>query len=183
MTTKAIKIGKIISLANIVKPIVELKKLKFFKSREWGEMGGMSADVWINGIKCMDVIDSGEGGCYDYQSIQTPEAQANIQLLENYLKTTEKYNYNEGMDAYICDLGVKQYEEKAKDRYVKKMQKLMQTAIIFGNDKGYRIYNFNQPLNTVPIQTLNIYYSKAKIMCGKSESVLNTNLKELGIKL
>lgn len=170
---------KIISLANIAKPVVELKKLRFFKSREWGEFGGMSADVWINGVKCMEVIDEGNGGCYNYTSEQTSLAKANIKLLEHYIKTIPEYNYSEGMDAYFSDLGVKQYEEK-------KMLKLFEKAICYGvtNGKSYRTASWKDK-TLVQIDKINLQcaYNEIKKNLKAGEIVFNTNLQKLGINI
>jgi hypothetical protein len=196
MTTKTIKIGKTISLANIAKPKVELKNVHFGYSREWGPMGRFDADLWINGIKCLKAIDEGNGGCidYEYYTYNNPKAnevQANIKLLESYIKTLPKTSLggvHEGgklvmftmdMDLFINSL----LDKREKDKAQKKLQKLFVTAIVFGNDKGYRMYNFNQPLTTVPKATIQQYYMQAKGMCKKDEIILNTNLKELGINL
>ena len=64
----------------------ELKNLKFFRGME-GQ--GFNADLWINGVKCIFIIDEGNGGCFNYQpyTYNNPKAdvvKANIELLEKH---------------------------------------------------------------------------------------------------
>ena len=44
----------------------ELKKLKHFPSLEWGEDGGTTCDIYMDGKKCGNYFNDGNGGIYNY---------------------------------------------------------------------------------------------------------------------
>ena len=166
----------------MTEPKVVLKNVHFGYSREWGEGGRFDADVWINGVKCMKVIDEGNGGCYDYGYECTPQAKANIKLLEDYLKATPKYNYGEGIDMFMAD--VLNVQEKAKE--YKKMEKLFNTAIVFGvpNTGRYVYLNYKRSLSEVPTMILQKKLDEVcQKYCKDGVKILNTNLDELGIDI
>ena len=63
----------------------EVKNLQRFPSMEWGDEGGMSADIYYNGKHILSVFQAGDGGCakidyteYGEQNLQTiiPQATA-----------------------------------------------------------------------------------------------------------
>jgi hypothetical protein len=173
------------------KPKVELKSVKTFEGHDGI---GLSADVWINGVKCMVVFDDARGSEMDYTycgygTLNEKQILANIKLLKDYIKEQlkNKFSYedkefesNFTMDVYINDLFAKQETIK----YEKKMAKLMATAILFGilNDKTFSYVNYKTPLSKIPSFNLQkeVNGVKAKY-CKDGVVILNTNLKELGV--
>lgn len=169
------------------KPNVQLKKTKTFRGMEGY---GLNAEVWINGIYCMYLIDNGDGGCFNYehQLYNNPNAdqvKANVKLLEDYIKTLPEKDYGTfkakiDMDTYLNDIWVAQEEEKLKKKRERRMSKLFQTAIVIGkpNAKEYRFMNFKQPLSTISPTKLTFYVAKLVAEeCHDGVKILNTNLK------
>ena len=175
-------------------PRVQLKNVKTFRGMEWH---GLNADVWINGVKCLFWIDSGDGDCYSYEENIThknPElVEKNIQLLKDYVATLPPKKYDGGLsgkpfevkytlDMYLDDVLVKQDIEKQK----KKMRKLFNTSIVFGVEGGnsYRHMNFKNELKNVPLAILQSQVDRiVKDHLEVGETIFNDNLEELGVKL
>jgi len=175
------------------KPNVQLKKTKTFRGTDGY---GLNAEVWINGIFCMFLIDEANGGCFDYehQIYNNPKAdqvKANIKLLEDYIKTLPEKDYGTfkakvNMDTYLNDIYVAQEEDKVRKKNEKRMSKLFQTALVIGkpNEDKFRFINFKRPLYEVPSLILQSNLAKLRVECTKTgEQILNTNLEELGIKV
>ena len=169
------------------KPNVQLKKTKLFRGTDGY---GLNAEVWINGIYCMYLIDAADGGCYNYEynTFNNPNAdqvKANIKELENYIKTLPEKDYGTfkakiDMDTFLNDIFTVQEEEKLKKKNEKRMSKLFQTSIVIGkpNENQFRHMDFKQPLSTVP-QTKLVFYV-AKLIndeCHDGVQILNTNFK------
>jgi hypothetical protein len=171
-------------------PKVELKNIKIFRGNEGY---GMNANIYVNGVKTAFIIDSANGGCFDYEIVQTPQAKGNFKLLEDYIKTlpkmktdTGKYSgiYEITMDMDLFIDSVMKRQEKSK--FEAKKQKLFEIAVVFGSPDGnsYRSCKFKQPLKdyaTVVLQR-HIDDIKAKIL-KPDEIIFNTNLEALGIKI
>ena len=171
---------------------VRLKKIKFFEGHD--TMQGMSADVWINGVKCMHVFDSAHGGGFEYNyyisnNPKPAQVKQNIADLEAHIKSLPKQELNYAgkimmvsvdMDGFIDDLLNKQEKEKQE----KKKLKLMQTAILFGIPNGdrYSYLSYKRPLSTIPLvhmqHKLNVIVLK---YCKDNIVILNTNLNQLGL--
>ena len=70
------------------KPNVQLKNVKTFRGMEGI---GINADLYINGVKCLFVIDDANGGGMTYEENirhKDPElVKANIKLMDNYIAT------------------------------------------------------------------------------------------------
>jgi hypothetical protein len=180
----------------MTEPKVVLKNVHFGYSREFGAKGRFDADLWINGIKCMKVIDEGNGGCidYEYNLYKNPkykEVEANIKLLENYIKTLppDKYMLSGKQHTMPMDLDLyveKKLNELEAQKFNKKMEKLYNIAVVFGkpNADRYGYINFKHPLSEIPTMLLQ---SKVDAIiqkhCKDGVKILNTNLGELGINL
>jgi len=175
------------------KPKVVLKNLKYHEGHDGY---GMNADVWIDNVNCMHVYDSAHGGGYEYthNTYKNPNAEkvkSLIKNLEDYIKTLPEKEYDFGgkkvmvkpdLDGFICDIEAEMEKEKTK----KKMIKHMANAILFGvpNADMYHIIKFKVPLSKIPQGIL-----QAKVLeiqskeCKGNVQILNTNLKELGIRV
>jgi len=170
---------------------VILKKIQNFQGHDGT---GLNADVWINGINCMHVFDGAYGGEFEYtdntyNNPKTEQVKANIQLLDDYIKTLPEgtsgfgdkvFKFKVNRDIFINDL-LEQIEiVKAK----KKMRKQMQTCILIGvSDNGnYTYFNLKRSLSALNRQQLQSYVANIKMKhCTDDVVILNTNLKELGI--
>jgi hypothetical protein len=174
----------------MTEPKVEFKNIKTFLGMEG--MGGVNAKVYINGIYCMYLIDSDDGGCLDLDMERTPEAQANVQLLKDYIETMPvepQYKLKYDLDLYlnmkISDILNQKEIEKAEKRFNKALLKLSESSVIFGtpNAREYRYYNFKRPLSTIPLVFLQNHVDRVrKDYCTNGVQILNTNLEALGVK-
>lgn len=172
----------------MTEPKVVLKNVRMFRGMEGY---GLNADVYINGVKCTFVIDSGDGGCMDYEDVQTPAAKANLKLLNDYIKTLppetctdfgKPFTIKIDLDTYINNVLVRQDNEKQH----KKMEKLYNSAIVFGvpNADKYQYLNFKRPLKEVPTMLLQRKVNEVQLTyCKKGVKILNTNFGELGISI
>ena len=162
---------------------------------------GFNADLWINGVKCIFIIDDGNGGCFNYQpyTYNNPKAdvvKANIELLKKHIKTLPKvkphftfegsdnpiYELEMDMDLFIDEL----INQKEKEKHEKKKLKLMETSILFGvpNGNSFNYYQFRKPLSSYPKMQLQakLFEIKSK-HCKAGVEILNTNIEALGIKI
>jgi len=186
------------------KPQVVLKNIKTFKGMEGY---GLNADIYINGMKCMFVIDSANGGEFDYSdySHNNPQAgqmKANIKLLTDYIANlpeepliiNDKPYMKDGqvvmmktnMDMYINDILVKQEEQKAEEKFEKAKLKMQVHSFLFGvpNAKEYRYIKYGKPLSAFEKGNLQQVYNAVKVKyCINNIVILNTNLKALGLTI
>ena len=171
-------------------PKVVLKNVKFFEGHD--TMQGMSADIWINGTKCMHVYDSAHGGCYEYTNHNYDDkTKSLIKHLEDYIATLPEREYEFGgrkhsikidMDGFLEDI-IQEIEQKKVD---KKRLKLQKQAILFGFDvkSNYSYLKFKRPLSEIPQLLMQQELNKiVKKHCTNGEIILNTNLKELGVTI
>ena len=166
-------------------PKVTLKKIKTFLGIEGY---GVNADVYINGKLACTAIDSGDGGEMYFQPNynDVEQSKALIKALEDYcatqpkIKITDKFFVDYTMEDYINNLLVEMVNKKEQ----KRMNKLFQTAIVFGkpNDIKYNYLDYKKPLSTVNKNALQFQIDVVrKEHCKNGVVILNTNLKELGI--
>lgn len=171
------------------KPNVQLKCVKTFRGMEGY---GVSADVYINGVKCMIAIDNANGGSMEFSNYgYDGKIKSNIQELEDYIETlpelkNEYFNtdmtHKQTMEDYINEL----LTEKEIEKENKKLLKLYETAIVVGvpNSPQYSYFGFKQPLRCYERQhvqkQLNMILSKH---CANGAVVMNTNLAELGLTI
>jgi transcription initiation factor IIF auxiliary subunit len=103
-------------------PKVELKKVKTFRGTDGY---GLNADIHINGVKCLLVIDEANGGCFNYQNIydekNKTKALENIALLKEYIKNQPKKVYPWGSVAYDMDMLVDDILAEQEEKKLKKM--------------------------------------------------------------
>lgn len=173
-------------------PKVQLKNVKLFRAHEG--MTGMSADIWVNGVKCLYVFDDAMGGMFDYTSYaynsKDPDrVKENLAILNDYVKTLPEKEiemsgktttYKPDLDDFVNDL-LLAHEQKKQENKVKR---LMKKAIVFGVPGGntYRYFNFKKDLSTFPAELVQKYVDKAKEACKDGEVILNTNLEQFGVK-
>jgi len=176
-------------------PKVELKKYKSFKGMEGN---GYNAEVWINGVNCIQSMDDGNGGCYrHYQNFGHKDqklVEANIKLLNDYIEAHPRVKYASLNLKYDMDMFMDEQINKLElERQAKKQLnarlKLQQTAFLVGepNGDGYQYARFKVPLSKIPLDVLQKQYNLFKAQhCTLSKGnnvILNTNLEALGIVL
>lgn len=172
-------------------PKVTLKNVKTFQGMEGT---GFNANVYINGLFCYTAIDSGDGGDIDFRpnvfGKNIEQVKEQIKLLDEYIETMPDKEINCGGDKtiklkmtlglYIDDLLAKMDDEK----HQKKMERLMETSILFGVPKGtkYSYYNYKKPLYSFPTDVLQMLVNQIKTKyCGDGVVILNTNLEKYGV--
>lgn len=166
---------------------IELKKISF-NERMSEETNCFIADLYIDGKKVGYCKNDGRGGCTDYNG-NTSEDNKVLREAEAYFKTLPKvkskefnFEYQPSLEGVIDDLLEKHLIEKAE----KKMQKLMETAIVFGEPDGmsYRYYNFKKPLSSINRKYMQLRINEIKgKYCTGNVQILNTNLNDLGINI
>jgi hypothetical protein len=140
------------------KPKLELKRIKTFQGMEGY---GLNADLYINGVKCLIVIDEGNGGCFIYRNIYSikdeTKAKRYIAQLEEYIKNHEPIVFDWGsvpydMDMLVDDVLAEQEERKARKKMEKEISKLQETSLIFGNPDTFKFayYNYKRKLSEIP---------------------------------
>lgn len=173
-------------------PKVELKNIKTFRGMEGI---GFNLDLYINGVKCMFVINDANGGMYSYEhniDSKNPELiKTNIELLDDYINLLppkvfdiegEKHILRYDFDMYIDE----KLEEWEKQKEIKKQLKLQTTSILIGvpNDNKYSYFNFKRPLSELSIGKLRQSILEIQTKhCKDGVVILNTNLEALGIKI
>lgn len=167
---------------------IELKKISF-NERMSEETNCFVADLYINGKKIGYCKNTGQGGCTDYNAYN-PEDRKVIADAEQYCKTLPDINYGTFSIKNSLENTIDQLFEdwiKAKER--KKLEKRMQTGILWGkpNSGTYTYLNYKIPLSglvqTAP-KTLQDRIDKIKAdHCTNGVVILNDNLKALGLNV
>lgn len=172
-------------------PIVTFKNVKTFIGHEGY---GLNADLYINGIKSLFILDDGNGGEMRYTSyamgekdeIKKQKILNLIQYLNDYIKTLPNivYYFNNEKFTHIADLNWfvnDQLEKLETNKFKLKMEKLFKTAIVFGipNTNTYNYIKFTN----IQKNKLQAYVDEIRIKyCKNGVEILNTNLKNLGLK-
>ena len=180
----------------MIAPKIAFKKVKTFQGMEGY---GLNCDLYINGVKCLFVLDEGNGGEMNYTTYEhqaKTEAEKRkikdlIQQLNDYIKTLpdvksdlgdKTFTYKPDLDWFVNDLLEKQEIEKN----MAKLKKLFTTAIVFGVPNGdkYSYIDYKKPLESFSKQTLQSAIANIKFKyCKDGVQILNTNLNSLGITL
>lgn len=166
---------------------VELKKIEY-NERMSEETLCYVADLHINGKKVGYVKNDGQGGCTAYYGNSREDNQL-LTEIENYCKTLPKvksidfnFEYQPTLESMIDD----QFELWLKKREEKKMQKLMETAILIGktNNGSYSYFKQKRKLSDFPTNVLQDFIDRIKTNhCKDGVTILNTNLEKLGINV
>jgi hypothetical protein len=159
------------------------------------ETNAFVADLHINGKKVGCCKNNGQGGCTDYYG-NSKEDNEIIRQAEEYYKTLPKvkskefnFEYQPSLENTIDDLFEEWITAKLKAKEEKRIQKLMQKAIIWGvpNSGKYTIIQYAVPLThvaKVQLKKLQETIDNIKAtQCKDGIVILNTNLKELGVNI
>lgn len=150
---------------------------------------GLNADIYINGVKCLFVIDEGNGGEFLYRNTYDDKNKdvvlKNVELLEKYIKTLPLFKVDDLEFPMDMDLFVDQIlGEQEEQKMVKKFKKMEETAFLVGkpNSDRYVKHQFKRPLKDIPFELLKTKYRFIlKNDCRDGVVILNTNLAELGL--
>ena len=164
---------------------IELKKISIYE-RMSEETTAFVADLYINGKLVGECKNDGHGGCTDIRG-NSKESNQLIAEAEAYFKSlpktkTEGYNfeYQPSLEYFIDDF----LTEFLRKKEVKKMKKIMQTAIVFGipNANQYSYINYKRLLSSFETSQLQTVVNQIKAKyCNEGKVILNTNLQALGI--
>lgn len=164
---------------------VELKRIEF-SERLSEETNAFAADLYINGKKVGYCKNDGQGGCTCYNGYTKEDnqviadAEAHFKSLPMVKPDGYNFTYQPSLESAIDD----QFELWLKKREEKKMQKLMETAILFGkpNAGSYSYIKQKRKLSEFPTNVLQQFVDKMKgKYCTDGVVILNTNLTQLGI--
>jgi hypothetical protein len=166
---------------------IELKKISF-SERMSEETNAFTADLYINGKKVGYCKNEGHGGCTDYRG-DNKECNVLIAEAEKYFLSLPKVKpngYNFMLQPTLENAIDEQLEDYLKAKAQKKMEKHMESAILFGvpNGNSYVMIKFTKPLSaflTFQLQTRVDEIKKKECVGGKV--ILNTNLEALGIQI
>lgn len=170
---------------------VQLKNIKTFQGNE---TDGLNADIYINGLKCLHIHDSGNGGECDYQSYEynnkkCEQIKANIKALSEHIETLPDYqiftDHPEIKIRMTLDLFVDSLLKKRENEKILRNLKAKEVDhVIYGYHNGdkYYLQKYKIPLSQIPTAILIAELNKIKVNNFKEGYVFfNTNLKELGI--
>lgn len=190
----------------MTEPKIEFKKVKTFQGME-GE--GLNADIYINGVKCLFMRDSGDGGEVDFDIIVSKDnavlyhrVTGLIKLVDAWIATIpdvvhpltndtfgrKELRIKADYESYFDDKYNEFMKAKGTAKFEKQKHLLFKTAIVFGNPatpEKFQFLNFKKPLNELPLAKLQNEVNKAKLAyCKKGVDFLNKNhLTSLGIIL
>lgn len=165
---------------------IELRKFNH-NERLSEETNAFAADLYIDGKKVGYAKNDGRGGCTDYGTYEAA-CRAKIAEAEAYCKTLpaikvprrdgSQFEIPMNLEHYIDQL----VESEIKKKFQKKMDKLMECAIVMGTPgASYRYAKYRVPLTQVPTAQLQAAVNQYKAQLRPGEQILNTNLAALGI--
>lgn len=158
---------------------IELKGVKFYEKMS-EETNAFFADVYVDGKKCGFAKNDGRGGC----TFVSPYGGKTLDLFTNSEKWLEEqpeinigtednpFMVKSNMENVVDQL----FEQWLKDRDQKKLEKKMETCLIWGTPNRYSFINFKSPINNVEKMILQRYIDKYKPTLKEGEKFLNTNL-------
>jgi len=171
-------------------PKVELKNIKFHEGME-GQ--GFNADLWINGVNCMHVRDSGDGGELDsrdniYKNPKADIVRENIKQLNVHIASLPDYVYpaRDGQRELRIKIDLAIFVEEllnkmAKEKEAKKIAKLQLDNILWGQPNGssYMKMKLVAPIKDTPADMLSKTVAHIRAIYFKTGDVfLNTNFAE-----
>ncbi len=180
----------------LVNPTIELKNIKTFQGRDGY---GLNANLYLNGEKIAFVLDEGNGGEMRLQALgntaeEMHENTKKIELLQEYAKALPKEKVEgivglseeeKWMQPDLACIVDKLFEEEQNKKFIKKLEKKMVNAILVGvpNSGAYRYFSYKVNLDKIPLANLQNTIDKTVLPSLKEgEVILNTNLKQLGVK-
>jgi hypothetical protein len=167
---------------------IELKNIRFSEAMS-EETNAFTADLYVNGKKIGYCKNQGHGGCTDYYGIEKASSD-DIQKAEAYCKALPKtkwkdMEFDQSLESVIDGL----LEDYLKAKKQKKLEKRMQTAIIWGipNGDNYMYIDYKIPLEKLSKTAPKTFQKRInqikKDHCKDGVVILNTNLEALGVNI
>jgi hypothetical protein len=171
---------------------IELKNVKISESLS-EETTAFTADIFVDGKKAGYARNDGRGGCTEYHSF--PETRELFNKAEKFALTLpktvhefngKKHEFNSNLELVIDNI----IESILEQKYKKKIEKACLKGILKGNKFGYSGITFKMPIKEIVrihgekgVAHLQTTYDRIKSELKEGETIVNTNLEELGIKL
>ena len=171
-------------------PRITFSNIKTFRGMEGT---GINAHVHINGLKCLFIYDSGDGGDLEIEKLtksSIPNIDKRIELLNKFVDQLPKEKFEFGKTVKYYKVTLESYLNtkindfmiaKEKAKFQKKMEKHFLTCIVFGvPDSGsYQFLNYKKPLSSLPDMFLeNQIKNVQNKYCKDNVQILNTNLEK-----
>lgn len=168
----------------MIKPVITLKKVKTFIGHDGI---GLSADVYVDGIKTFYIFDGATGGESDhtvFNKVKYKELEVYVASLPARPIVIDGIEYKDlednvvMMDYDIDQLVDEAHAEIEKQKAIKKRDKKMETCVLIGV-KGadeYSYYNFKRKLSEIPKDQLDKALQRIKSNLKEDEIILNNNL-------
>lgn len=159
---------------------IELKSIKVNDNLS-EETTCFTANLHINGIKAAYVKNDGRGGCTDYHALEGKNDL--LKKVEEYAKTLPDVKLTETL---IVKSDLEMVIEQLLSKYLKsieekKMQKLMETKIVYGKrDSGIYAYvgfkGTNAKLSEISKKSVDSLVASVKARLKDGEEIFNTNI-------
>lgn len=162
------------------------------------DLNGYYCDFYFENKKVGYVNDDGWGGEEDIHYFSDELKEKMVQFFKEhklqelmfddgweFMKSPDKITFESQLVFIIEHL----LEENQMNKIIKKRDNKAKKAIVYGDSEGYRAIGWNIPLKDVVgkhphgLKRLQHEYDKVKANLKKGETILNTNLAELGVKL
>lgn len=160
---------------------IELKGVKFYEKMS-EETNAFTADIYVDGKKCGFAKNDGRGGC----TFVSPYGGKTMDLFTNSEKwLTEQPEINIGTEespfmvkSNMENMVDQLFEQWLKERDQKKLEKKMETSLIWGvpNGHSYTYVNFKVKLTQIPRNVLQNHINHYKKDFKDGVVFLNTNL-------
>ena len=178
---------------------IELKNIKI--NHAFSEETLMfKADVYIDGVKAAFAQNDGRGGStfyhahFDGKDSDLVEIRQLIHKAEAYAQSLppiisdfggQSFETKSDLEQIIDNLVYEFDSNKEKEKFEKKKQKSMLNHVLVGvpNGNSYSTYKYQCPLASIPKEQLQASIDRIKSQLKTGETILNNNLKSLGIKI
>jgi hypothetical protein len=164
---------------------IELKNVKFSEHLS-EETNAFTADIYINGVKAGYAKNSGHGGCTDCRAHFEHKdlfAKAEKHLLTLPPKKLPGYTFE--LESNMENLVDELFENWLKAKDNKKLEKKMESNFLVRRADGNIALSGwkNRTLAQMPLPALQMTYDNIKKQLKTGETIINTNLEKLGVKL
>lgn len=160
---------------------IELKNVHYSPSLS-EETSAFTADIYVNGKKSGYARNNGHGGSTNV----SPYGGVNRDLFvecENWLLGQPEINIGSEQKPFMVKSNMENvvdqlFEKYLKDRDQKKLEKKMETCLIWGLPNGtfYHVVNYKRKLTDIPHDVLQSHINHYKKDFKDGEVYLNTNL-------
>lgn len=166
---------------------IEVKNVKTFEGTDGI---GLNADLCLNGKKIAHCHDGAYGGEMEFHIIDREafkKVEKHCEVLPH-----KKYDFSEEsfpvtVEDLVNDLANEIIKAKELKKIDNKLKKEMENNIIYGTKDGgtftYNLVGWKKPLSQIPLGALQMTYDGIKKKLKEGETIWNTNLEALGVKI